>query len=334
VPLFSFDTAQFLIDTSRLELVFPLVGSGLVAAAAALIRRRSKCEAPVQAAALVAAILVFVGLALVVGRAQHISFYRYSSFALAVTIAFSVLLWGIPRAEPDEWFSRIARDKFTPIVMVVASLVVAVHLTRPFTAFANAWRFATGVYSIDRAYESQFGPTPRLSWSAIHPGARGAYGVVGPRTRIWSLHVHTYCMLPDCRIETVTSFIMTRRWDQVMFGSAEQGRQTLQADGLNYFLFSRENDIRDPLPASALFKPDNIAKHLGIRWTDGTTTLLTWLGPDTVPLDSTWLANYRRAVESSGAVASFPYSDLQSIFARLNATPHPWRSFRLPWQGN
>jgi hypothetical protein len=44
-----------------------------------------------------------------------------------------------------------------------------------------------------------------------------------------------------------------------------------------------------------------------------------------------WLADYRRAVESSPYVKNFPYADMQAIFARLRATPHPWRSFPLPW---
>jgi hypothetical protein len=78
-------------------------------------------------------------------------------------------------------------------------------------------------------------------------------------------------------------------------------------------------------------RPDNIARYFGIRWTDGVTTLLTWSGPDTIPLDPAWVAEYRRAVEQSPAVQSFPYADMQTIFARLNETPHPWASFKLPW---
>jgi hypothetical protein len=82
---------------------------------------------------------------------------------------------------------------------------------------------------------------------------------------------------------------------------------------------------------SPLFSPDNIAQNLGVRWTDGTTTLLTWLGPGVQPLDKAWLADYRHAVEESGTARSFPYEAMKKIFARLNATPHPWRPFQLPW---
>src|SRR5262249_40562761 len=71
-----------------------------------------------------------------------------------------------------------------------------------------------------------------------------------------------------------------------------------------------------------------------VRWTDGTTSLLTWLGPDTKPLDADWLAAYRRSVEKSGAVSGYPTEAMKAIFARLNETPHPWRSFQLPWERN
>ena len=146
------------------------------------------------------------------------------------------------------------------------------------------------------------------------------------------MHVHSYCMLPDCRIEThPTAFIMTPDWDRLMFGTPEEGRQALQTSRIDYFLFSTELLLYDPLPLSPLFAPDNIGRYLGVRWTDGTTTLLTWLGPGTTPLDAAWLAAYRRTVESSPSIQSFPYADMRSIFARLRATPHPWRSFPLPW---
>ena len=77
---------------------------------------------------------------------------------------------------------------------------------------------------------------------------------------------------------------------------------------------------------------DNIGRFLGIRWTDGTTSLLTWLGPGVAPFDQAWIADYRRAVQRSGTVQSFPYEEMKQILVRLDATPHPWRAFRLPWQ--
>src|SRR5262249_522975 len=190
-----------------------------------------------------------------------------------------------------------------------------------------AWQYAAGRLSIDTAYGRQ-ADWPYAPWGAIYPGARGAYEAVGT-SPIRSLHVTAYCMLPDCHVESVESFGIGRPWDTIMFGTPEGGRAALQASGRNYFLFSRTLMIDDYLVRSPLFSPDNIARYLGIRWTDGTTPLLTCLGPDTE-----WLADYRRAVESSATVASFPYQEMRDVFARLRAMPHPWRPFPLAWHGH
>jgi hypothetical protein len=150
--------------------------------------------------------------------------------------------------------------------------------------------------------------------------------------RIWSMHNTAYCMLPDCRVETWPAFTTTRDWDRLMFGTPEEGRAALRAAGLDFFLFSTDLLLNnDPLPRSPLLAPDNIASYLGMRWTDGTTTLLTWLGPGVTPLDPEWVARYRRAVAESGSVQSFPLDQFRTIYANLRATPHPWRSFVLPW---
>src|SRR6266545_4549965 len=334
MPIVSFGMARFLIEASRVELLFPLVACGLIAAVAIRLRGLWTFHAPVQAAAIVAVVLVFLGLIFVAGRGQPISFYRYASFIVAIMIASGVLAWSLAAAAGGTRPSRLAGNKYVASLVLLACLAFAVRLTGSFLSLKDAAQFAAGAYSIDNAYGLQFGVLTRAHWTAIYPGARGAYRVVGAGTRIWSFHVHTYCMLPGCRVESFHSFVMTPRWDKVMFGDAEDARQILQSEGHNHFLFTADLPFLDPLPLSPLFHPDNIAKYLGVRWTDGTTTLLTWLGPDTVPLDAAWLATYRRVVENSGTVISYPYADMKAIFARLHATPHPWRTFRLPWQGN
>jgi hypothetical protein len=145
------------------------------------------------------------------------------------------------------------------------------------------------------------------------------------------MNIQAYCMLPDCRIETVTSFTPGTGYLDIAFGSPETARAALQASNHNFFLISKKLPVEDFLLRTPLFSPDMIANYLGIRWTDGTTTLLTWLGPDIKPLDAAWIADYRKTVEASPVVQSYPYAAMQSIFARLKATPHPWRSFDLPW---
>lgn len=89
---------------------------------------------------------------------------------------------------------------------------------------------------------------------------------------------------------------------------------------LNYFLFTREDNITDPLPLSALFNPANIGHSLGIRWTDGTSTLLTWLGPNVTPLDPAWIADYSSLVKRSPTVAAYPYTVMKNM---LNVKPRP-----------
>ena len=325
--------------SSRLDLIDPLIYTAAAVSVAALVFRLrydrwgGTLHAPHQTGILLAAIPVFVAIALTGGRVQPLSFYRYADFVVPLMIVGAVGLWGIPVSDASNRIVRLVRDRRVPAVVFALSLITIVKATHPASFFhtflPSVWRFASGGISIDTSYTVQ----PDLPLSAIYPGARGAYSMVGPGIPIWSFHYLTYCMLPDCRIETMTSFILPK-WDVVMFGSAEQTRSALQASGHNYFLFSRELPLADALPLNKLFSPNDIARYLGIRWTDGTTSLLTWLGPGVQPLDQAWLADYRHAVEQSETVQSFPYDAMKQIFARLNATPHPWTAFRLPWQGD
>ena len=39
-----------------------------------------------------------------------------------------------------------------------------------------------------------------------------------------------------------------------------------------------------------------------------------------------------RAVAQSGFMGSIPYAEMQPIYAKLKATPHPWRTIELPWR--
>jgi hypothetical protein len=331
MPL-SIQVVNYFIETFRLDLLSPLIIGGMIVSLTAIARGRFNRSLETPALILAASTITFVAILLFFGRAQQISFYRYSSFATALAIACGTLAWNLP--SKDDPFLRIVR---LPVVPLAVLLLCTFTLTYPqytLKALDRGFHFDLGLYSIDEAYSNQYGPSPRAEWSAIYSGARGAYAVVGPRTPIWSLHIHTYCMLPDCLVESYPSFLMTRHWDRVMFGTPDEARQLLHAAQLDYFLFTRDDEIRDPLPRSALFSPDSISQYLGVRWTDGTTTLLTWLGPGIQPLDSTWIADYRRAVEASGTVASFPYSAMKEIFAQLSATPHPWTFIPLPQQAN
>jgi hypothetical protein len=256
---------------------------------------------------------------------------------VVLIVGEGIALWTILEAPGSIRLGIAARTALLPLVALVGCIFAAytTYLPGRFSAIAvNAWRFAAGAYSIDNAYADQDGWPGRLPWGAIYPGARGAYAVVGPHTPLWTFHIHTYCMMPDCRLEQNGAFVITRDLDRVLFGTPEEGMRILQAAGLNYFLFSRELPVNDWITLAPLLSPDNIGRFLGIRWTDGTTALLTWLGPDTVPLDPNWLADYRKAVAISPAVQGFPHTAMRRIFEQLRATPHPWRSYTLPREGS
>jgi hypothetical protein len=326
---------KLLAKTVRLEMFGPMLAWGAVTAGAVIRRRHLSFLAPAQALVLTVALAATIGFALTTGIAQPISFYRYTSFVLPIVLLCGVLLVRMGY-EADGRIGRWARNPRMPAAIVLACFVttfISYHPRRaPADAVIDASRFAVGWYSIDKAYTTQEGWPARAPYGAIYPGARGAYEAVGSHVRIWSMHATAYCMLPDCDVEVWSGFTTTRDWDRLMFGTPEEGRAALQAERLDHFLFSTELWLNnDPLPRSPLFAPDNIAKYLGMRWTDGTTTLLTWLGPGITPLDAQWVARYRRAVEESAFVQTFPLDEFKAIYARLRATPHPWRSFVLPW---
>jgi hypothetical protein len=99
--------------------------------------------------------------------------------------------------------------------------------------------FVAGDHSLARAYSQQSGRggTP---YGAIYPAALEAMRQVGPGKRIWSMHIHSYCLAPECRVESVVSFKMSRHLSQILNGRAEEAAAYLKQGGLNYF-FSRRS---------------------------------------------------------------------------------------------
>ena len=335
------DAFIYFFSSMRFKLFFPLFLSSFVVCAAALYYRWRKgnwpcaIAAPSEITVLTAMTLVTVVLALTAGATQPVSFFRYSSLVILIFLALGILIWEQPAAVLSGPLTLPLRDWRVSVATVSAMIFLIIVSPGRKSNFVTSspiirgWHFLTGTYSVDTAYMRQDD-----TWypsGAIYPGARGAYAVAGPRTPIWSMNIQAYCMLPDCRIESVTSVSLGIGYPDVMFGSPQTARAALQASNHNYFLISKKLPVEDFLLRAPLFSPDTIANYLGIRWTDGTTTLLTWLGPDIKPLDAAWIADYRKTVESSPTAQTYPYAEMQSIFARLNATPHPWRSFDLPW---
>jgi hypothetical protein len=328
---------NFLNSVLRLSLLWPLIFGGLLVASISVYeqyRAGDFGKRPDVALVLITAIVVFAVLAIIEGRRLPFSFYRLSSFMVPVMIIAGIAMWAAPLRRRVT-ASLIFKHPVTPVVVLTSCAVVIAIKTRIDRNIVplgtNALNYAAGLSSADDAYVHQSNGHSVGPSGGIHPGSRGAYAIVGPHTPVWSLHNQSYCMLPDCKMMYYQPFLMGRSWDRVMWGSPEEAQTALRIAGLNYFLISRDLEIRDPLPLSPLFSAENIVRYLGIRWTDGTNTLLTWSGPQTTPLDAAWLADYRHAVNTSGWVQRFPAAAMKAIFDRLHATPRPWRSVKLPW---
>jgi hypothetical protein len=239
-------------------------------------------------------------VALTAGSVQPISFVRYSSFALPLTIGMAAAMWQLIAASlPRPPWLRMMIGQVVPAVLLVVTLGSAYQSYGAafVSGVTNAARFVTGRLSIYGAYIDQSGwPAPA---SAIQPWALATWKLLGPGTRFWVFDVHTYCMLPGCRPEAFMSFRMSPRSIRIMLGNAMEARDILKQEGLNYFLIAMDDAIRDPLPCTDLFSPDHIAEYLGVKWRDDAHVLLTWLGPGIEPLAPAWLAQYRTHAQTA-----------------------------------
>ena len=91
----------------------------------------------------------------------------------------------------------------------------------------------------------------------------------------------------------------------------------MQEAGLNYFLFMKDYRIIDLLPFSRLFAPETIGRYLGVKWSDGSTFLLTWIGPDTTPIGPDFLDAYTRRRAEPDALRWFKFDELAPLIATI-----------------
>jgi len=274
------------------------------------------------------------------GRSQPSSFYRLSAFCLAPSLCLSLLFCDLGLNDLGSPKTRIRRPYLQLLGPLAAGLLVIAILNRPATRIVeqgitpvlrNALQLAGGGFSLKEAYQHQEGWLG-LPWGAIYPGIVEPWRIAGPGTRIWSFHIWSYCMLPDCNIQEFISERFSASWQTVLFGPPDQGIDALRSEGLNYFFFSAELPMEnDPLPISPIFSPDEIGKHLAVRWTDGTSYLLTWPSERTLAIDEKFLVAYRRAVEAGSGVEVSEAMHLKNISAYLTAHKNDLRPFCLPW---
>ena len=334
----------------RLELWWPLVGTASLFAAYRLFEPRtvpSSLHISIMRAS--GALLWFAGAVTLAaifggGRSQPITFYRVSSFSYAPTLCLGLTLWlfGINQAGNDKGRSIKMILGGGLIVMLLTGIVIEGKRTGELKNLEdnagmivdNASALWSGRYSLANAYQNQQGWPGRMPWGGIYPGLEQAWRLLPPLTRVWSFHIYTYCMLPDCNFQGYLSFIFSPRWRTVYFGTPEAARTALHAENLNYFFFSKDMEIDDPIGHAPLFSPDHIAHYLAIRWTNGTDYLLTWPGPDTRHLDESFLSAYRERTAKSDTYQQFDVEQWKKIADEIAAQKtagqmlHP---FPLPW---
>jgi len=276
-------------------------------------------------------LIVAVGLG--AARRETASFYRLSTFAYGPVLCTALLLVAA--------YDYRSRAKAAVSALVIGAIVLSgefgkhgrMMLAGVPMLTGDAVSFAIGRFSIADAYRHPGWPG-RLPWGGIYPGMEAAWRIAGRGTPIYSLHNQAYCMLPDCRMLSWLNTRATPDTDAALFGTPEEGEAAFKRAGINYFFYSKElgaqfPQISTPLVLSQLLAPDTIADHLAIRWTDGTSYLLTWRGADTRPIDSGFLDTYRAQVAASGIASSFPLAQWRSIYAHFrDKGMHP---YRLPW---
>jgi len=271
MPVLSLEALRFLAVCFRLDLFGVAMLLCLLWFAWRIVLRRSAGPDTERLGAAFTVLLCFcvVGclIALFFGRTQTISFYRFSSFLIPVTVLFAAVLCAYAAPGPVSSNERRLAAA-TPVVMVLLSALVAASglydPRRVSDVVRNAGLFLIGRHSIGSAYAHQMSWPGRLPWGGIYPAARTAHGLVPEGGRLWSLNIHTYCMAPGCRVESYQSYRLGANWGKAFFGTPEQARRSLQAAGLDYFLISTELSIPDPLALSPLLRPPGIAAAFGV----------------------------------------------------------------------
>ena len=260
----------------------------------------------------------FVVVALLMGRVQNISFERLSTFFVPLLVLFAIA------ANAWTWNVKLvsARDQRVWSLLPIALLVGVLgawqgqrHWARRIPAeTANVVRYLFGQASLAEAYAHA---DSGYAFGAINPDALAAARQVPYGTPIWSTNVDSYCMVPGCLIESSVSFKMSGRLDEILGGDPKLAKRLLQEAGLNYFLFMKDYRIIDLLPFSKLFAPETIGRYLGVKWSDGSTFLLTWIGPDTTPIGPDFLEAYERRRAAPDALQWFKFDELVPLIAAI-----------------
>jgi hypothetical protein len=311
---------------------------GIGALAILCIERRKIPQSTRAPALLIVGFLIaFLISTATIGISVPDSFFRYSSFMLPFEFAAVAMIWiSIGSLSGLSWVRSIVR---TGVPILAAGLFVIqlweLQHVQMMAVIREGIRFVSGRYSIYDGYVHQADWPTRAPWGGVYPGSLAVWKEVGPGPRVWTFHIHAYCMLPGCDWESDRSFSVSPHMFDIVFGTPEQARDILKREGLNYFLYSRELQIRDIMPATSLFSPEHIGDYIGVKWTDGTTYLLTWLGPGIQPLTADWIAEYRSKISESDEIASFWQNrpDFLEVYSHLKSDNPTWGyQLQRPWR--
>ena len=332
VPPLGWNAFWELADFTRFNFIWPFLLGPILALpvllwAGAFAGWRLSAPRDASAAAFAAVavlrIAALIGLlllsALVLGRGQRISFTRLSTFfvPLQILLVIAASTWGLNWPLPRR--GETALRLFLPTLLLAGvgmfwqirtDWLVEINL-----ASKEALKFLVGRSSLAEAYGHA---VSGYAFGAIDPAVLAAARQLPSGTPIWSTNVASLCMVPGCQIESVISFKMSGRLDEILGDDPDLAKLRLQQAGLNYFLFMKDHTIIDLLPFGRLFAPDVIGRYLGVKWSDGSAFLLTWIGPETTPLGGDFLDAYERQRAEPDRLGWFRFDELASRIVAIS----------------
>ena len=278
------------------------------------------------------------------GREQPISFYRFTSFTYAPMLCFCLILLAaflrnkitgsifiVVLCATYFWIFNKNSNNFNAVVSDKIQLIIGDYDIQKVKGILNdSKKYISGRYSIADAYKNQQKWPGRMPWGGIYPPAEAAWKQVSSSKPIWTMHIHSYCMLPGCYMESYLSFRISPHIDTVLYGKPEDAISWLKKENHDYFFISTSLQLTDPLPLSPLFSPANIAKYMGVVWTDGDNALLTWKENARFPIDKNWLRHYSDQVKDSSFIKSFPYDSVRFALNKIKRDSKIQES-ELPW---
>ena len=287
-------------------------------------------------------IVNFIALSCLFGRGQTISFYRFSSFTYGPILCFGLILCSVVT---KNLVMRLFLIIFVTIYFYITyfnggSLLLKNYISSSSSGYLetkknsisnillNAIFLQQGKFSLKDSYQNQQGWPGRMPWGGIFPPMEIITRIIGANTPIYTLHVHTYCMLPGCRLYSFFSTLASKNPIELYYASPEIEMQELKKSGIDYFIFSKDLQIGSALPKTPLFAPENIGDYMGIKWTNGSTYLLTWKGDGVKAINQIFLDDYKYQIQKSLDSNGYPFEVIHKVLMQMKDNP---TAINLPW---